>query len=185
MNQYIYTRVSTQNQDTSNQSSHLVVLYPNATLIEETASGGKRRPKLEDLTTKLIKGDELIVSSLDRLGRKTCEILTLIEDLENRGIILKSLREGIDYSTIAGRLVTQILVSVAEMEKSLISERTKQALAAKRKQGIVGGRPPKYTTKDKEQVLSLRRTGMPYRSISKETGISLSRVFQMVNEPIS
>ncbi|MCB9026999.1 MAG: recombinase family protein [Bdellovibrionaceae bacterium] len=136
--QFIYSRVSTLNQDNQNQLVHLKRQFPSAEVVEETASGAKTRPALDALVQRLTKGDELIVGSLDRLGRKTTEILVLIEQLEKRGVILKSLREGVDYSTISGRLVTQILVSVSELERAIISQRTKSALAAKRENGIVG-----------------------------------------------
>lgn len=180
MGQYVYARVSTSNQETDNQVINLKRLYPDAVFIEETASGAKARPELEKLVQQLQRGDELIVSSLDRLGRKTSEILTLIESLEKRGIILKSLREGLDYSTISGRLVTQILVSVSELERSLISQRTKSALAAKREKGIVGGRPRIHSDERIQQAKELRAKGHSLAVISKQVGISISRLHQLL-----
>ncbi len=180
MSQYVYARVSTLNQETENQLVQLRRLYPDAMFIEETASGAKARPELEKLVLQLQRGDELIVSSLDRLGRKTSEILTLIESLEKRGIILKSLREGLDYSTISGRLVTQILVSVSELERSLISQRTKAALAAKREKGIVGGRPRIHSEQKVDRARQLRSQGLSLAAISKDVGISISRLHQLL-----
>ncbi|MGE3683031.1 MAG: recombinase family protein [Bdellovibrionales bacterium] len=180
MGQYVYCRVSTSNQETENQVINLKRLYPNAAFIEETASGAKARPELEKVVRQLQRGDELIVSSLDRLGRKTSEILTLIEDLDKRGIILKSLREGLDYSTISGRLVTQILVSVSELERALISQRTKSALAAKREKGIIGGRPRIHSDHKVHQAKALRANGKSLAAISKETGISIGRLHQLL-----
>ncbi len=129
---YTYSRTSTSSQDTANQTVQLQQMFPNAIIVEETASGIKSRPELEKLVKKLEAGDTLAVAALDRLGRKTSEILILIEDLQKRGVILKSIREGIDYSTITGKLVTQILCPVAELERNIISQRTRLALAAKR-----------------------------------------------------
>jgi putative DNA-invertase from lambdoid prophage Rac len=178
----IYSRVSTQSQTTDNQLNQLRSLYPMAEVIEETASGGKLRPQLNQLVDSLEKGDVLVVASLDRLGRKTVEILNLIEALEDRGVVLKSLREGVDYSTVAGRLVTQILVSVSELERGLISSRTKAALDARRKKGIIGGRPRKYSETKVKEVRSLRREGMSIRAIAKETGISPARVHRLIHD---
>lgn len=178
--QYVYARVSTQSQETENQIINLRRQYPNAEFIEEIASGAKARPELEKLVQQLQRGDELIVSSLDRLGRKTAEILTLIDSLEKRGIILKSLREGLDYSTISGRLVTQILVSVSELERSLISQRTKAALAAKREKGIVGGRPRIHSDEKIEAARHLRSQGKSLAVISREVGISIGRLHQLL-----
>jgi DNA invertase Pin-like site-specific DNA recombinase len=177
--QYIYSRVSTAKQDTENQLSRLRELYPNAVVVDETASGAKSRPELKMLVAKLLRGDELIVAALDRLGRRTSEVLGLIEDLEKRGVVLKSLREGVDYSTVCGRLVTQILCSVAEMERGLIASRTRDALAAKRTQGIVGGRKPSFSNETIQQVKLLRASGLSCRGVSAKTGVSPSRISQI------
>lgn len=176
---FIYSRVSTLGQDTSNQTSNLRQMFPHAEVVEETASGGKARPALEKLVQQLQTGDTLVVAALDRLGRKTSEILLLVEDLERRGIILRSIRESIDFSTIAGRLVCQILISVSEMERRIISERTRLALAAKKKMGVVGGRRPKYTEEQVREVKKLRSQGTKLKDISLKTGISISRVYQL------
>ena len=178
----IYSRVSTQSQTTDNQLAQLKSFYPTAEIVEETASGGKSRPLLRKLVDSLEKGDVLVVASLDRLGRKTVEILSLIESLESRGVILKSLREGVDYSTVAGRLVTQILVSVSELERGLISSRTKAALDARRAKGIVGGRPKKYTDEQVKEVRDLRQRGLTIRAIANQTGISRARVHRLTKE---
>lgn len=177
--QYIYSRISTGKQDIENQLAKLRALYPEALIVEETASGGKSRPELQALLAKLDKGDDLIVAALDRLGRRTSEVLALIEDLERRGVILKSLREGVDYSTVCGRLVTQILCSVAEMERGLIAARTKDALAAKRKQGVIGGRRPTYSADIIAYVKELRLQGLTIRAVAQLTGVSASRVAQL------
>lgn len=180
---YIYSRVSTGRQDTANQLAKLRELYPTATVYEETASGAKRRPVLEALLETLVSGDHLIVAALDRLGRRTSEILALIEDLEKRGVVLKSLREGLDYGTIAGKLVTQILAACAEMERGLIASRTRDALAAKRAQGIVGGRRPTYPAEVVAKVHALRKQGLTCRAIAAMTGVSASRVSQLTSAP--
>lgn len=177
--QYIYSRVSTERQETENQTSRLKELYPNAAVVEEVASGAKARPMLQKLIAGLEKGDELIIFALDRLGRRTTEILALIEDLDRRGIILRSLREGVDYSTIAGRLVTSILVSISQMERELIGERTKAALAAKRKQGIKLGAKPKFSPDTIRQVHELRAAGLTVREVARKTGVSPGRVSQL------
>lgn len=177
--QYIYSRVSTDKQETQNQLSQLKELFPGAAVFEEVASGSKVRPILQALLGMLKAGDTLIVAALDRLGRRTSEVLALIEDLERRGVVLKSIREGVDYSTIAGRLVTQILCACAEMERRLISERTKLALDAKRKAGVRLGCPSKHSAETVSRVLELRAGGMPVREVAKLTGVSASRVSQL------
>jgi len=176
---YIYSRVSTDKQETQNQLSSLKETFPTAAVFEEIASGAKARPVLQTLLASLQRGDTLIVAALDRLGRRTSEVLMLIEDLERRGVILKSIREGVDYSTIAGRLVTQILCACAEMERRLISERTKMALDARKKAGVKLGGPSKYSLETVTHVRGLRAQGQTVREIAKATGMSPSRVSQL------
>ena len=114
--------------------------------------------------------------------QRTSEVLNLIEDLEKRGVVLKSMREGIDYSTPVGKLVTSILVSVSQLERDLIGERTKSALDAKRKQGIVGGRRPKFTAETVAKVRGLRADGQTLREVAVETGVSVTRVAELTRK---
>lgn len=174
MTDYIYSRVSTKEQNSESQLLNLRNKYPNAKIFNEIASGAKKRPILGTLINELQCGDRLIVAALDRLGRKTVEILGLIENLEKRGIILISDREGIDYSTITGRLVTQILVSIAEMERNLLSERTKAGLKAAKANGRLGGRPKVYSQKEIAKALEILGSGLTSRQVARKTGISYS-----------
>lgn len=179
--EYIYARVSTDKQETDNQLSKLVSIYPSALVIAENASGAKHRPKLEHLISIMREGDVLIVAALDRLGRRTAEVLQLLDDLHHRGIVLKSIREGVDYSTISGRLVSQIFVSFAEMERNLLSERTKAALAHKRAIGITLGRPKVFSLETRIKIQELRAQGETYERISKLTGVSRTQVYKIAS----
>ena len=117
----------------------------------------------------------LIVAALDRLGRRTSEVLPLIEDLDSRGVILKSEREGVDYSTPVGRLVTQILISVAEMERSMLSERTKAGLANARAKGKQIGRPREIPSEHvKEGMRLVREECHSIRKAASVVGIHFS-----------
>lgn len=175
----IYARVSTDSQTNDNQITDLKARFPDASVVTETVSGVKKKPKLEELIGKLDRGSTLIVAALDRLGRRTSEVLALIESLEAKGIILVSVREGVDYSTIAGRLVTQVLCSVAEMERRIISERTKLGLAHRKALGIKLGRAPKFNPELIQQVKSMRAEGITLQKISESTGVSVSRIHQL------
>lgn len=177
---YIYTRVSTDGQTTDPQSLKLSERYPDAEVISEVASGGKNRPMLMALIGAMVCGDTLIISSLDRLGRKTIDVLTLIEGLVAKGITLISLREGVDYSTIAGRIVTQIMVSIAEMERELISERTKAGLISARAKGSKLGRPTRIDRKDIDQALADVDNGLTISAAARSAGISDSYLRKII-----
>ena len=109
---------------------------------------------------------------LDRLGRRTLDLLELIENLEKKGVVVKSIREGVDYSTPVGKLVTQILASVAEMERNLISERTKSGLAAARAQGKFGGRPETIPSDVKNEAIAAVIGGLSIRKAARKYEIS-------------
>ena len=116
-------------------------MFPNAKVVAETASGAKQRPLLRALLADLKGGDELIIAALDRLGRRALDVLQILEDLHERSILVRSLREGVDYASPTGKLVTQILCSIAELERNVIIERTRAGLTSARAKGRTGGRP--------------------------------------------
>lgn len=169
---YIYSRVSTDGQSHDPQVMALRQKYPDAEVVTEIRSGRKSRLMLQALVDQLLPGDTLVVAALDRLGRKTTDILSLIDDLQSRQIILISVREGVDYSTPIGKLVTQILASVAEMERNLISERTKAGLDAARAKGVQIGRKPSIDKSVFDDAASHLRKGKSLRKAAKLVGIS-------------
>lgn len=169
---HTYLRVSTDKQSIDTQEHDLLRRFPGAILHRETASGIKSRPVLEALIPVLQAGDTLAVAALDRLGRRTSQILTLIEALEKRKINVVSLREGLDYATPSGRLTMQILVSVSELERSLISQRTSAAMQALKAKGVRLGRPAKFSGETLNLARTLKAAGRTHREISRATGIS-------------
>jgi DNA invertase Pin-like site-specific DNA recombinase len=88
-------------------------------------------------------GDQLVVTKLDRLGRSLEHLIALSRDLQDRGVDLVVLDQGIDTSTAVGRMFFQILGAIAEFEHALMSERTMDGLEAARARGRTGGQKPK------------------------------------------
>ena len=176
MPQYIYSRVSTPGQTTDPQTLALTARYPDAQVVSEIASGAKARPMLKALIDQLRPGDELIVVGLDRLGRRTAEVLTLLETLEKRGINFISLREGVDFRTAVGKLVLSILAAVASMEREMLRERTRAGLAAAKAKGRVGGRPATIPLEALDGALARVSEGVSLREAAAEFGISHTRI---------
>lgn len=186
---FVYCRVSTsRTQNTNHQETALVDRFPDAQVVTENVSSRRHRPLLAELVEKLEAGDRLIVAALDRLGRKVTEVLELIERLESKDVILISIREGVDYSNPVGRLVTQILLSVAEMERSLVSSRTKMGLEHARRNGVKLGPPKGNKNKrgwrkqhDQEFIDRLLRLSkkLTCREIARELGMSASTVSKL------
>jgi DNA invertase Pin-like site-specific DNA recombinase len=134
-----YARVSTDGQHHALQSDALQAAGCER-IVTETASGARAdRPELIRLMETARKGDVLVVWRLDRLGRSLKHLIELSEQLQARGIGLRSLTEGIDTSTPGGRFVFSILGALAAMEREVLIERTKAGLAAAAARGRKGG----------------------------------------------
>ena len=125
-------------------------------IFSDKASGAKSsRPGLEKCLQLLREGDTLFVWRLDRLGRSIGHLINLIDELGQRQVQFKSLRDGIDTTTVSGKLVFHIFASLAEFERGLIQERTKAGLSAARARGRLGGRRP--ITRDDPRVQMAKR----------------------------
>ena len=136
-----YARVSTEDQGTDPQLDELRAAGCDA-LLEEHASGADRgRPVLARLLREIRPGETLVVVRLDRLARSVSHLLAVIEQLEASGAHFRSLRDPIDTATPQGMFSLQVLGAVAQLERSLIAERTKSGLNAARARGRVGGNP--------------------------------------------
>jgi Enterobacteriaceae phage serine recombinase len=104
-----------------------------------------KRPALLRCLKKLEHGDTLIVWKLDRLGRSLRDLITMLDDLKDRGVKFHSLTEAIDTTTPTGRAMWQMIGILAELERSLISERTRAGVKAAKRRGVKFGRKPKLT----------------------------------------
>lgn len=137
-----YARVSTRDQQLALQVDAL--RQGGCTQIyEEVISGATaERPVLQALLTQVRAGDVLMIWKLDRLGRSLRHLIEVVTTLAQRGVGFKSLQEQLDTTTSSGKLVFHMFGALAEFERDLIRERTQAGLAAARKRGRVGGRPP-------------------------------------------
>jgi DNA invertase Pin-like site-specific DNA recombinase len=136
-----YARVSDASQNHDLQMDALRAVGCERIFVE-TASGARAdRTELARLLEQVREGDTLVVWRLDRLGRSLRHLIDLSEQLQQRGIALRSLTESIHTSTAAGRFLFSILGALASMEREIIVERTRAGLMASRLRGRVGGRP--------------------------------------------
>ena len=168
-----YAQVSTVEQSLDLQMSALNTAGCTDVLTDEGYSGADfTRPGLNRLLRKLRRGDTIIVWRLDRLGRSLFELLKLIRDLNERGVEFRSLSESLDTSTPGGRLLLHVLASMAEFERSLISERTKAGMAAARSRGSRIGRRPAMTDdqrRDAREAIANGSTSV--RAVAEKHGI--------------
>ena len=151
-----YARVSTNDQNLDGQTDALTAAGA-VKLFTDTISGSKRmRPELDRMLDQLRQGDVVTVTKYDRLARSLKDLLEIVETIAESGAGFRSLAEDIDTTTSAGRLAFHVFASIAQFERERISERTREGLAAARKRGRVGGRPPALTPAQKAEVRRMR-----------------------------
>ncbi len=112
-----------------------------------------KRPALLRCLKKLEHGDTLIVWKLDRLGRSLRDLITMLDDLKHRGVKFRSLTEAIDTETPTGRAMWQMIGVLAELERSLISERTRAGVKDAKRRGVKFGRKRKLTVQQVSHAL--------------------------------
>jgi DNA invertase Pin-like site-specific DNA recombinase len=141
-----YMRVSSDSdrQTTDLQSDALLVAgIDERHLFEDRASGAEGdRPGLISALAFVRPGDVLIVWKLDRLGRSLSHLLTIINSLRERKVGFRSLTEGMDTTTASGELLFHVFGALAQYERALTRERVIAGLAAAKRRGRIGGRPP-------------------------------------------
>ncbi len=173
-----YVRVSTNDQNTDLQRNALNCAGCER-IFEDKISGTKSdRPGLKKLLRTLSAGDTLVVWKLDRLGRSMRHLVTLIEELRQRGVNFRSLTDSIDTSTPMGRFFFHVMGALAEMERELIVERTRAGLAAARAKGRVGGRRPKLTSEQWAQIGRLLEAGESRQRIALIFDVGVSTIYR-------
>jgi DNA invertase Pin-like site-specific DNA recombinase len=179
-----YARVSTGHQSLDAQTDALTAAGVDPERIySDMLSGTKtreQRPGLNTLLGYARPGDTIVVVGIDRLGRNAAEVMTTIRDLGERGIVLRSLREGIDTSTSAGRMVAGVLASLAELELELGKERRSAARDARRARGLSVGRPKALTDRQADQVLKLYESGTPVPDIAATFKVGRDTVYRVI-----
>jgi DNA invertase Pin-like site-specific DNA recombinase len=182
---YIYTRVSTEKQKTENQIVALKGLYPNSVIIEETGSGAKERPELTELINKVVEGDRVIVYAIDRLGRSVGDLIRILTALKGKKVPLLSHREGnIDPSTPIGEFTFNIMAALAQMERSILIERTRAGLDRAVASGTVLGRRHSIPEETRIRIKVLRSEGYTLKSIANLTKVSVTRVHEITKEQV-
>ena len=137
-----YARVSIGDQDVAGQTMRLEKAGAIEVFTGVMSGKSMERPGLAELIAYARKGDTLAVVRLDRLGRSLAELLATVETLRAQGIALLSLEEKIDTSSAAGELIFHVFGAIAHFERRLISERTRDGIAAARAKDKQPGRQP-------------------------------------------
>ena len=175
-----YARVSTQDQDLTAQLEALKAAGAN-TIYREKISGVRAdRPQLSKLMASLRKGDVVLVTKLDRLGRSTRELLDLIHRIDQAGASLKSLGDPLfDTSIPQGRLLVTMLAAIAEFERELIRERTGEGRKRAKAAGVRFGRPPILSAFQRAEAMRRRQQGEPLSIVAASYAVSTKTIMRL------
>ena len=189
-----FIRVSTLLQDTEKNKIDILqfanrMKLGNVDFIEEHCSGTKnyKERKLGALLDSMTLGDVLIVPELSRIARSITQILEVIKITKDRGITLYSLKENFNNTedSITATVTSTIFALVAQIERELISLRTREALHARKAQGIKLGRPQgKGKSKldaHKDDILKLVALGVPKTLIAKQYNTTKGNLYNFLN----
>jgi DNA invertase Pin-like site-specific DNA recombinase len=172
-----YARVSTEDQNLDGQLDALKAAGAERIFADKITGTVRSRPELDRLLDQLRQGDVITVTKYDRLARSLRDLLDIVDAIQAQGAGFRSLAEDIDTTTPAGRLVFHVFASIAQFERERISERTKEGLAAARKRGRVGGRPPALSPVQRDEVKRMRDDeGRPLPDIARLFGVSVKTI---------
>ena len=173
-----YARVSTEQQNLDRQLDALRK-YGCDIIYNEKMTGTKRdRPELMKLLDRITEGDTVVIESLSRLGRSTKDLIELVELFEQKGVHLVSLKESIDTSTSTGKLLFTLMSAIAQFERDVIADRTREGLKSARARGRTGGRP-RTDSESVKKAIKLYNTGQyTIREIEELTGVKKATLYR-------
>ena len=189
-----YLRVSTADQDVAKNKADILKLANDKRLghvefVEEKVSGTKdwRKRKLGEVLETLQSGDTIIVSELSRLGRSTLQILEIMKLAKEHDIAVHAVKGGWTLNgTLESKIVLNMLAMMSEIERDLISERTKEGLRAVRARGVKLGRPkgPGKSKLDahRVEIVALLNNGSSKAYVARRYGTSQPNLYNWLKQ---
>lgn len=180
-----YARVSAFDQHLDSQIEQLREANVDRIVQEKVSGVQHQKEELTQLLHQLVKGDTLMVTRMDRLGRNTKQLLELIEELEARGIHLVILNLGIDTRTPSGKFILTVMSAFSELDRTMIKEKQQAGIAIAKRKGIYKGKKPKFTLKHdgiRHAIELHETTNKPVKEICKITNISEATFYRRWRE---
>ena len=189
-----YLRVSTMEQDLEKNRHEILELanekgFAPVTWVQEKVSGTKswKERKIKQVIDELGEGDRLIVPELSRLGRSMLEIMEMLSIAKDKGIAIYAVKGGWELNgTIQSKILAAVFSMAAEIERDLISKRTKEALKARKAMGVILGRPkgPGKSKLDKhrEEIIALLKNGSSKTYVAKKYGTSMPNLYNFLTK---
>ena len=181
-----YCRVSTEDQNLHRQIDALIGAGVNKrNIYQEKITGTKKdRPALERMIEELEKGDVIIIPDLTRLSRSTKDLLEIVQQIKDKGAAIKSLKDTwLDTTTDNpyNDFLLTVMSGLSQLERDLISQRTKEGLAAAKARGRKGGRPNKRNDKA-GLVLMMLEANKTISEIVKAIGVSRATIYRIIKD---
>jgi len=176
-----YARVSTDQQDHALQLDALRAAGCDKVFVETGSGIRTDRPELAKALEQVRQDDVLVVWRLDRLARSLRHLIDIADELNRRGVALKSITENIDTTTPSGRFMFNILGALSSMEREIIVERTRAGLIAAAARGRLGGRPPALDAIKVRAARAMLASGtMTATEVARQIGCSPSTLYRHV-----
>ncbi|MHC5655043.1 recombinase family protein [Stappia sp. ICDLI1TA098] len=176
-----YARVSSVGQSLEVQEAKLVSAGCEEIFKEKRSGLDTERPKLAECLRYLRKGDTLVISRIDRLARSAEHLLSLVGDLEAKGVTLKVLDQSIDTSDAAGRAFLGMLAVFAQFETDIRRERQMDGIAKAREKGVKFGRKPALSPDQQAEANRLRGEGWSLQQIARHLKVSKGLVHKVTS----
>ncbi|ACL42488.1 recombinase family protein [Pseudarthrobacter chlorophenolicus] len=180
-----YARVSTRQQSTDRQQADLLAagVRRDDLYVDHGVSGARAsRPKFDEALAALMEGDTLVITTLDRLGRSTQNMLAFADELRSRGAGLRVLNLGggdVDTATPMGSMLFTIMAALAQMEHEIKRERVTDSINKRREAGkALGGRPRRLTDSQIRSAVSLVKGGEPAAQVARDFGMSRATFYR-------
>lgn len=179
-----YIRVSSIGQSLEVQRDKMLALgvEPDHIFEEKRSGVDSNRPALKEALRFARKGDTFVITKIDRLARSAADLLSIVKDLQGKGVELRILDQSIDTSNPAGRAMLQMLGVFAEFETAIRAERQMDGIAKAKAKGTKFGRKTQATPDVVTEIRRLRGEGMLIKDIMARTGLSKATVYRALDK---
>lgn len=183
-----YARVSTEQQNLDRQIDMLIKFgVDKRNIYKEKITGTKaNREQLNKMIDELQEGDVVIIADLTRVSRSTKDLLKIVDNIKSKGASIKSLKDtwlDTTNDNPYNNFLLTVMSGLSQLERELISTRTKEGLASAKARGREGGRPNKRNEKA-DVVKMLYKKGYKITDIAKGTNLSRSTIYRIINKDI-
>ncbi len=180
-----YARTSTTEQEAGLEAQRRDLnAHGCEEVFEEQVSSVQRREELEKVLRFIRKGDTLVVTKLDRLARSVPDLVKITQRLEEKGASLRILDMNLDTSTPTGRLLLNLVGSIAQFEREIMLERQREGISKAQSEGKYKGRAATARAKA-DEVLALRKQGKGATEIAALTGMGRASVYRIIGATLS